>query len=390
MKYSFPLLGLFGFFICILIFFQPALTLAGKKLDFSTKPVSKNEHKWRIGYLEGGPYSNYPINLIALAEGLSKLGWVDKLTFKKKLSGDTADIWKTLAMSSQSNFIEFVIDAYWSSNWEKTLREKNRNLCMQRLKNKELDCVIAMGTWAGQDLANNEHSVPIVGIDISDPLGSNIIKHPSDSGFDHVYVRCDPEREIRKLRIFHGLFNFKRLGVAYVDSPDGRAYAAIDDIYQVAKEKQFQVISCEAPVSDSNTSICVEGILKCHQDLAQKVDALFITTHRGMAVQYMHKTLFPLFQHNIPTFSQRGVEEVQYGVLMSISTPVIGLHNAKVITSIFNGIKPNDIDQILKDPLRIAINLESAKKINYKFPANILRLADKIYTHIKTIPPSDQ
>ncbi len=378
------------FFAGTFIFFQPIIAQAKQKVDFNTEPVTNNGVKWKIGYSEGGPYSNYPINLIALAEGMSQLGWMDKITFNKKMPNDADDtvyLWEMLVTQTQSPFIEFVSDAYWSSNWEEGLREKNRAQCIQKLKSKEVDCMIAMGTWAGQDLANNEHSVPIIGIDISDPLGSNIVKDPSDSGFDHVYVRCDPERERRKLRIFHGIFNFKRLGVAFVDSPDGRTYAAIDDIYQVAKERKFQVITCEAPVSDSDTLNCVEGIFKCHTDLAQKVDVLFITTHRGMAVEYMHKTLSPLFQNNIPTFSQRGVEEVEYGALMSISTPVIGLHQAKVMASIFNGIKPNDMNQVLKDPLKIAINLESAEKINYKFPTNVLRIADKIHDHIKTISP---
>ena len=36
--------------------------------------------------------------------------------------------------------------------------------------------MIAMGTWAGQDLANGEHSVPTVVASCSDPIGSGIVK----------------------------------------------------------------------------------------------------------------------------------------------------------------------------------------------------------------------
>jgi ABC-type uncharacterized transport system substrate-binding protein len=314
-----------------------------------------------------------------------ELGWMQPIDLKTARDKDRTDKhWRTLATSTDSRYLEFVEAAYWSSQWDDSVRKERKAACLQLLKAKKLDFIIAMGTWAGQDLANNRHAVPVVGIDISDPLKSGVIVSTEDSGFEHVYVRCDPDREMRKLRVFHSLVGFKKLGIAYVDTSDGRAYAAVASIYKVAAERKFQVITCDAPVSDSDTKKCVDGLCRCHQKLAQQADAIFITTHRGMAIETMDKVLSPMFRHKIPTFSQRGVEEVEYGVLMSISTPIIGLHHAKVIASIFNGVKPRDMDQILKDPLRIAINMETARKIGYTPPKNIFRITDAVYEKIST------
>jgi ABC-type uncharacterized transport system substrate-binding protein len=370
-------------FITLFVLMFSTGVSAGNKADFKTQPVTNNGHKWRIGYYEGGSYSNYPIQLEALIEGLVELGWMQPVDLKSARDEDrTAKMWRTLAALTDSRYLEFVESAYWSSQWDDTVRKERRAACLETLKTKKLDFIIAMGTWAGQDLANNQHTVPLVGIDISDPLKSGVIASTADSGFDHVYVRCDPDRELRKLRIFHSLVGFKKLGIAFVNSADGRAYAAVDDIYKVAAGRKFQVITCDAPISDSDTQKCVDGLYQCHAELAAHVDAIFITTHRGMAVATIKKVLSPMFRHKIPTFSQRGVEEVEYGVLMSISTPIIGLHHAKVIASIFNGVKPRNIDQVFKDPLRIAINMETARRIGYTPPKNIFRITDAVYENI--------
>ncbi len=377
--------GLSLFFLALACLFWPASGAAADKMDFKTQPTLNEGCKWRIGYYEGGSYSNYPLHLEAIFKGLVELGWMAPVDFSCAREEDrTQKMWRCLATQADSPYLEFVETAYWSANWDDTVRQKTRAACLAQLQAEKLDLIIAMGTWAGQDLANNRHRVPTIGIDISDPLQSGVIASAEDSGFDHVYVRCDPEREFRKLRVFHSLVGFKKLGVAYVDTPDGRAYAAVAAIHKVAAGRKFEVIACDAPVSDSDTARCVQGLYDCHAKLARQADAIFITTHRGMAIETMDKVLAPIFRHRIPTFSQRGVEEVKYGVLMSISTPIIGLHHAKVVASIFNGIRPRDMDQILKDPLRIGINMETARRVGYTPPKNIFRITDAVYEAIAT------
>jgi len=372
-------------FLALTVLLGPISGAAADKTDFITLPVNNADHKWRIGYYEGGSYSNYPLHLEALVQGLVKLGWLAPVDFSNARDEDrTQKMWRYLSKEVNSPYLEFIETAYWSANWNDTDRQKNRTACLAQLQAEKLDLIIAMGTWAGQDLANDRHRVPTIGIDISDPLQSGVIASAEDSGFDHVYVRCDPERETRKLRVFHSLVGFKKLGIAYVDTPDGRAYAAVDAIHRVAAERKFTVIACDAPVSDSDTAKCVQGLCECHAKLGQQADAIFITTHRGMAIETISKVLAPVFQHRIPTFSQRGVEEVEYGVLMSITSPIIGLHHAKVIASIFNGVRPRDMEQVLKDPLRIAINMETARRIGYNPPQNIFRITDAVYESIAT------
>ena len=146
------------------------------KGNFPVTPKMNNGKKWRIGYLEGGPLPNYPDNLRAMVTAFSDLGWAKKPAFPPSADvDDTKQLWSWISKNLKSDYLEFVQDAYWSNNWDDNLRPKNRQLILDRLnQKKDMDLMLAMGTWAGQDLANNEHSVPTVVMSTSNPIASKI------------------------------------------------------------------------------------------------------------------------------------------------------------------------------------------------------------------------
>ncbi len=354
----------------------------------STLPVTKHGKKWRIGYYEGGAYINYPVNLRTIVAGLEELGWMAPVTIP-----DVPDmtmskpVWDYVAKHTQSAYIEFVPDGYWSAEWIPEKREKTKEAIIQRLnQKKDIDFMIAMGTWAGQDLANNRHHVPTMAVSVSDPVRSGIAASVEDSGLDYLHARCDPTRYIRQLRLFHRLFNFKRMGVVYEDSVEGKTYAAMDDILQVAAERNFSVVTCEAPFSDVDLKTSTDRIIECHEQLAQSADAVFVTVHRGLDADRMPEIVAPFLAHKIPTWSQRGPQEVKKGILFSVSRggfKPVGRFHAEVMARVFNGEKPRDIGQIFEDPKLIAVNIEVAQIIGYNIPGSILKIADIVYDKIE-------
>jgi ABC-type uncharacterized transport system substrate-binding protein len=354
----------------------------------STKPVTNHGKKWRIGYYEGGAYINYPGNLKAIVAGLVDLGWMAPVAFPV-IADQTQSkpVWDYLTKHTKSAYIEFVPDGYWSAGWDKEKRKHLKETIIRRLnRKKDIDFMIAMGTWAGQDLANNRHHVPTMCVSVSDPVRAGISASAEDSGLDHVHARCDPTRYIRQLRLFHRLIGFKRMGVVYENTVEGRTYAAMDDILQVAAERHFSVVTCEAPFSGVDLKTSTDRIIECHERLAQSTDAVFVTVHRGMDPKRMPEIVAPFLAHKIPTWSQRGPQEVKKGILFSISRggfKAVGHFHAEVMARIFNGEKPRDIGQIFEDPKLIAVNTKVAQIIGYKIPASILQIADIVYDKIE-------
>jgi len=354
----------------------------------STGPVTDHGKKWRIGYYESGSYINYPINLRTIVGGLVELGWMEPVTIPEM--GDqtrSKPVWDYLANHTRSAFIQFVADCYYSAELDSEKRKFAKEAVIQRLnKKKDIDFMIAMGTWAGQDLANDRHHVPTMAVSVSDPVRSGISISAEDSGLDHIHAKCDPSRYIRQLRLFHRLVGFKTMGVVYENTVAGRTYAAIDDIHQVAAERGFSVVSCEAPFSDVGLKASTDRIIQCHEELAKKVDAVFVTVHRGMDPKRMPEIVAPFLAHNIPTWSQRGPDEVTAGILFSISRGgfiAVGRFHAEVMARVFNGEKPRSIPQVFEDPKLIAVNTKVAQMIGFKIPDSIMRIADVVYDTIE-------
>ncbi|WP_460031666.1 ABC transporter substrate-binding protein [Megalodesulfovibrio paquesii] len=349
--------------------------------------------KFRIGYYEGGPYTQYPATLKATVQGLAALGWCQPLDFPTFADPDSIrPVWKFLAENLRSDYIEFPADALFAGDWnEETPRETIKQQVLGRLvQKKDIDLILAMGTWAGQDLANTAHSTPTLVLSASDPIGSGIVPSAEDSGLDHLNARVDPTRYQRQLRLFHDIIGFKKLGVVYEDTVAGRSYAALDDVKLVAQERGVELVFCTTAL-DVHSGEAFRNLLACHQELAPKVEAMYLTENAGMQLDKFPKLLEPFFKARIPTFSQSGSEEVRHGVLLSIaqaSFKYIGEFHARTIAQVLHGATPRSLPQRFEEPPKIAINLKTAEIVGFDPPVDILMAADEIYETIAVTPPA--
>ncbi|MBU1000940.1 MAG: ABC transporter substrate-binding protein [Proteobacteria bacterium] len=372
--------------LLLLVLACPAISAEWESIP--NTPTLHNGKKWRVGYLEGGPFRNYPLVLKSTISGLMSMGWVEPQDFPTiDDPEDTIQLWKWLSKNVHSNYIEFVEDGHWTSNWDQGQYKSVGDAVIKRLaQGKDLDLMIAMGTKAGQMLANDQHKVATIVLSSTDPLSAGIVKSVEDSGYDHVHARLDPERHKRQIRLFHDMFSFKRLGISYENTLEGRSYAAVEDVEAVAAERGFEVIPCFSPNDVQENSIAYKGLARCMEMMAPRVDAVYLTIHTGMDIVNLPNVMGPLDKYKVPTFSQGSSEEVEHGVLLSISQAGfkhVGRFHAMTMAKIFNGAKPRSLDQVFEDPMRIAINLAEAQAIGYDPPIDILTAADAIYQEIK-------
>ena len=351
-------------------------------------PKLNNAKKWRVAYLEGGPFLNYQGSLRATVQGLMTLGWMSPADIPRFPDlEDTQRLWTWLAGTARSEYIEFVGDGYWSSQWQKDRREQIREQIQRRIQTAaDIDLFIGMGTWAGQDLVSMLDRIPVIVMSCSDPIGAKIVRSASDSGKDNVIAWCDPTRSERRLRLFHDILGFGRLGVIYEDTPEGRLYANLPSVQQVAVERGFTVVGCQAPETGLSVEAAIENAAHCIDRLAPQIDALIVSDHRGLHPGEFPRLIDPLLEKGVPVFTvTRGPTLVTRGVLMGIAREdyqPLGDFYAGTMAAIFNGAKPRDLPQIYQEPLKLAVNLEVARRIGYTIPPNVKRVADLIYETI--------
>lgn len=346
-----------------------------------TTPTLNDGKKWRIGYYEGGAYSDYTDTMKTLVKGLIELGWI-KDENPPELFDEIPKPYLDWLIKCNSPFLSFNVEDSYSADWDDRKRLQIREALLRKLKTGDLDLVIAMGTWAGLDLANNEHSIPVLVLSTSDPIEAGIIKSADNSGYDHVTARVDSTRYLRQLRMYHRIVRFKTLGIAYENTPDGRIYSALSDARQVAEERGFKVILCEVIDSTADTQKSDHSCIECYQKLLQTAEAIYVTALTCVDRQLAE--IAKIFRAaRVPSFSQVGSKFVKKGIMLSISSDSgyteLGRYNAMKFGAILNGAKPIELKQVFEDPLEIAVNMETVRQVRLKMPVNILRIATEIY-----------
>jgi ABC-type uncharacterized transport system substrate-binding protein len=372
-------LALFALAACLAL--SPAR--AEVAATFPTAPVNKPDgSKWRIGVFESGPYIDYAKMFQATAEGLQTMGW---LTLPKDIPAGLSDEswWRFLAENMNSDYIEFVPDAFWSDDFDEIRRLSVRqDIRMRTQERRDIDLILALGTWAGQDMAAIQTPVPTIVASASDPVASGIIRSIGDSGQDNMNASIPPEHYLRQVRLFHEFIPFKKLGLIFENTPEGRTYAAIEDVETVARELGFELITCEAPFLGADLHRIEQSVFSCYEDLIRKVDAIYITEHRGTDGKGIERVSALLRQAKIPSFSMRNAEEVEAGILMGMAQSnysYTGLFHAETIARVLRGAKPRQLSQVLRESSKIALNLETARSIGFDPPVNALLVADDIY-----------
>lgn len=343
--------------------------------------------RWRIGYLEGGQYVDYEIITKAAVRGLMELGWIEPVELPQDQGAQAGDFWRWFAQNLDSDYIEFVPDAYYTAgDFDGDQRAATRTEILDRLQgDDDIDLVIAMGTWAGQDLRVEGLDVPVIVGSTSDPVGAGIIDSSEDSGMDHLHARVEVDRYQIQLRLFHDIVDFDRLGVVYSDTREGRTYGGVDAVEQVASERGFEVVACDAPYSRLSQAEAEASAKACYDRIADQVDAIYVTVHRGVTSQSLPTIMDSINRALVPTFSMLGSGEVQRGVLMSIAQADfshVGMFHAETIARIFNGATPRELPQEWSAPPKIALNLAAAERIGFDPPVDLLLASDEIYETI--------
>jgi ABC-type uncharacterized transport system substrate-binding protein len=324
-----------------------------------------------------------------MADGLAELGWAEAPRGRAWEEAQTArELWTLLAAQSGGS-LAFEADAFWSADWDSARRKEAADACMQRLRAGELDLVIALGTWAGQDLANDDHAVPVVVVSASDPVASGIVPSASDPGRDHVYAPCETAKYARQVRTFHRIVGFERLGVVYENSPDGRVWANLADLRAVARQRGFTLVEAHVRDTDVSPEEARDDVARAYTSLAPRVDALWLSTLLGEDPRFLPGLLEPMFEHGVPTWGQLGPRQVRRGVLFSIAERdfrAIGHTYARAAAAMLNGASARDLPLTVEDPKSLVLNLAVARRIGYDVPPGLVRVAAHAYDSIESGP----
>ncbi len=371
----------------LLIFFLSAVLSPGLfKAESSVTSDPGGGDKFRIGYFEGEPFVNFAGTFYGLLEGLQEAGWLEGLEDMPYEPGqeDSRMMWEWLATHANSDYLEFVSDAHYSFFIEP---EREEELLNRLEKDKDLDLVITMGTYAGRSLSSAPHSVSVLVFSSSNAVASGIIDSAEDSGRDNIWAHIDPGRDRRQVDVFYDLFHFNKMGIVYEDSELGKIFSAINEVEAAAEELGFTIERrlVDEPADQDDRERYYSELLKAHEELALEVDAFYISI-ASIEVERLEALLVPFYKNNIPIFSQLGGDEVRSGAVASVARANfsnIGRYGANIITRVLEGESPRNLTQVFMETPRIAVNLHAAERVGYQIPFTVMLVADQIYLTVE-------
>lgn len=275
-------------------------------------------------------------------------------------------------------------DAHHSPGWEPENMARLPELAEKLMRRGDLDLVVGMGTAAVKALlAQNNGHTPILGMGMADPVAAGVVRGVVDSGVDNFTCQVIADRWTSMFRVFNDVVRFRKLGILYQNTPEGRVYAALDDARSVASELGFDVLAFGRLSSAETDDECRQGLARLREE---GMDAFFIgplncfdreTNDVGALLQLLN-------DWKIPTFARDGSEFVAAGALMGFSTwnfGPTGQFLANQAVAVLNGAKPRSVPMLDRVEPTIAINLETAVRIGFPFPLDVLVVADEIFEH---------
>lgn len=344
---------------------------------------------WRIACVESGPYSEYQKIFEGIALGLVRRHIIQN--GNPLIPADSEElkpVWEWMSENAGGNKIRFVKDAFYTANWDSGKREEIIQKITHRIQTKkDIDLILAFGTWAGQDMKSLDTDIPVLSVSVTNAVESNIISSVHDSGKDNLAATIEPNRYERHIKLFHDIFNFKKLGIVYEDTPSGKNSIALNEIESMAKNLDIELVRCIDTFDIPDTDLASKRVKICHEKLAEQgVDAVYLTLNIGLQAKTLPDVLSPLINAGIPTFSQLGQLDVKHGALLSLSQLNIeeeGIFAANQIEQILQGKKPRELNQIFESLVSFAINLRTANLIGWNPPFELLVAIDEFYQTIE-------
>jgi ABC-type uncharacterized transport system substrate-binding protein len=361
-------------------------TVSSTSHDTLYPPVYKaGGTPFRIAVIQSGEYWEFDEHFRGIISGLIINGWADSNTYIP----DGLSIRQTIReLNNFSDYIEFPPEHIINLEWGSNIRAANKYFTGSV---PDVDLIIAFGGVAGR-LFNTykEFPIPVLMEGITDPLTTGVINSIEDSGKDYVTCRVDPMQYQRQVQLFYDLANFKNLGLIYGDNEDGRLYSAVNDVETVARREGFNLIR-NTNVREVVAADTPRLYLAALRDISTKVDAVYIGATTAITeYDIMDEVVKILEEANIPSFALEGEIRVRQGIMLGISnleTEKFGLYNANKIAAIFHGVSPRMLKQVQEGIPSIVMNLDTAQKINFLVPLDVLSMVDHMIFNNEMIKP---
>ena len=240
------------------------------------------------------------------------------------------------------------------------------------LVERKVEVIVVAGTVAAQAVKRATSTIPIVIVNVADPVGSGLVTdlaHPGRNvtGFSNMVAELSAKR-LQLLK--EAIPRLTRMAV--LRNPDTPWQTRVIDELRAPAA----ALSIEVSVVDVRTpedfGAAFTAARRAHAHAVYVLDGPLFNYHRAMLVKQATKARFPAIY---------GAREFpEEGGLMSYGANSVDLfrRSAGYVDKILKGAKPSDLPIEQPTQFELVVNLKTAKALGLAIPESILLRADEV------------
>ncbi len=178
----------------------------------------------------------------------------------------------------------------------------------------------------------------------------------------------EDDHKLYLLDLAQEILRFKRIGVIYENTSEGRKASGYDMLKTLAERKNLNVVGCELPLSVLNKEQIDRAVIACYGKLSLNADALFVSPNQSISPDLIQRLNRSLAFYKIPAISldERNTDP-SISLLLGKRSDVNlqGEDNMKVYSGLLKNLKVHEFAERLKGMPDITVNLTNLQRYGF-------------------------
>ena len=351
------------------------------------------EKPMRLAVVQRGRYGEFQTVMRALLDKLYHDGYLKMNTalHESAFAFDDPDTWKRLSEGSRGGCVELISDGLYTGSWEsgEIWDQVSGELKRRIASDHDVDMVLGLGLAAGVKFADPSLGIPVMIAYASSPEDAGIIGPGEFSDKPGIHVQKYPRRTAMAMRSYYSIFSFKKLGMMADVDETIRKMQSYEVIRKVGREEGFEVVPCFGSFQDKTDNKNIREFERCRAELLDKgIDALYMPVFDGLEEERFFSYIQPFVENDVIIMGDgatSGAKRVEKGVLVSlveVGLEESGRFEADVMEHIIDGVPPDKISQYYNTNMAFALNLKTARLVNWKPSFEFLMLVEYLFENI--------
>lgn len=349
---------------------------SGNATSYSEPGKKPDGSPYTIAFMdEGPPIESSYLWFKGICEEMQKLGYISENVDLSNAPTELEDYYQFILDSDYGDKVKFCDTLYLITEDNE---EDLKSILKERVDNGEIDLFMVTGTYPGTFLKEMNYGVPFFVSFAADPVAAGIIDSAEDTGDPNIWALVEPDAYRRQLDVYEDKFGFSKFGM--LGGIDCDEKGGVPDIKDEAAKLGLRSEIERIPEEGATTEQAIEAVNKLIDDGCEVIMVLYGALDSNDILP--SDIVDAIKGKGVPFIISDGEEHVKNGGMMMVGMfdyEGYGTRTMDMVHNVLHGEKPGDQEIVYISTPKISLNMEAAKKLDFKTDFEFLQQVDVMY-----------